>query len=100
MSWFEKLIPSRIRTEASQKKGIPEGIWSKCGACNAILYRAELERNLEVCPKCDYHSRVKVRKRIDQFLDPEGLLEIAANSFIFNNNLSFLHNFIWTKEFL
>ena len=55
MSWFKKLLPSRIRTGTSSKKGVPEGLWSKCENCNSVLYRSELERNLEVCPKCDYH---------------------------------------------
>lgn len=81
MSWFEKLIPSRIRTETTtaKKKSIPEGLWHKCPACNAVLYRADLERNLEVCPKCDYHERLGGRKRLDQFLDKENREEIAEN---------------------
>ena len=60
MSWFEKLMPSRIRTEGGVKRAIPEGLWSKCTACSAVLYRAELERNQDVCPKCNYHMRVYV----------------------------------------
>ncbi len=82
MNWFEKLMPSRIRTEAgaADKKGsVPEGLWTKCTACNAVLYRAELERNHEVCPKCDHHMRMGARKRLEQFLDEEGREEIAAN---------------------
>lgn len=81
MSWFEKLIPSRIRTDAttSKKKSIPEGLWHKCPACNAVLYRADLERNLEVCPKCDHHERVGGRKRLDLFLDKENRVEIGDN---------------------
>lgn len=79
MSWFKKLLPSRIRTGASSKKGVPEGVWSKCDQCNAILYRSELERNLEVCPKCDYHTRISARKRLDYFLDnTKPYTEIAA----------------------
>lgn len=77
MSWFKKLLPSRIRTGASSKKGVPEGLWSKCDNCNSILYRSELERNLEVCPKCDYHMRISARKRLDYFLDPDSKIEIA-----------------------
>lgn len=81
MSWFEKLIPSRIRTEATtaKKKSIPEGLWHKCPACNAVLYRADLERNLEVCPKCDYHERLGGRRRLDLFLDKDNREEIAEN---------------------
>src|SRR5579872_1240113 len=79
MSWFRKLLPSRIRTEAITKKGVPEGLWSKCEKCGAILYRSELERNLEVCPKCDNHIRVSGRKRLQYFLDPSSQIEIAAD---------------------
>jgi acetyl-CoA carboxylase carboxyl transferase subunit beta len=79
MSWFKKLLPSRIRTEAVTKKGVPEGLWSKCDKCNAILYRSELERNLEVCPKCDYHMRISARKRLEYFLDQGSQIEIAAD---------------------
>jgi acetyl-CoA carboxylase carboxyl transferase subunit beta len=79
MSWFEKLMPSRIRTEASSKRAVPEGIWAKCPGCSSILYRAELERNLEVCPKCGHHNRVGARRRLDGFLDPEPREEIAPD---------------------
>src|SRR5476651_1876797 len=78
MSWFKNLLPSRIRTDAITKKGIPEGLWSKCDKCGAILYRSELERNLEVCPKCDYHMRISARKRLAYFLDLEPQIEIGA----------------------
>src|SRR5579864_6540328 len=79
MSWFKNLLPSRIRTGASSKKGVPEGLWSKCDNCNSVLYRTELERNLEVCPKCDYHMRVSARKRLEYFLDPQSTSEIGAD---------------------
>lgn len=79
MSWFKNLLPSRIRTGASTKKGIPEGLWSKCDQCNSVLYRSELERNLEVCPKCDYHMRISARKRLSYFLDPGTGIEIGAD---------------------
>ena len=78
MSWFEKLMPSRIRTDTASKRGVPEGLWAKCPGCSAILYRAELERNLEVCPKCGYHNRIGARRRLDGFLDPDPREEIAA----------------------
>ena len=83
MSWFEKLLPSRIRTEGKTdgkaKRSVPEGLWIKCEACNAILYRAELERNLDVCPKCSHHLRMSARTRLDSFLDPEPRNEIGED---------------------
>jgi acetyl-CoA carboxylase carboxyl transferase subunit beta len=78
MSWFKKLLPSRIRTGASTKKGVPEGLWSKCDHCSSVLYRTELERNLEVCPKCDYHIRISARKRLAYFMDNDSGIEIGA----------------------
>jgi len=78
MSWFQKLVPSTIRTENSNKKGaVPEGLWNKCPSCNAILYNLELERNLHVCPKCEHHMRISARTRLDIFLDEEGREEIG-----------------------
>ncbi len=77
MSWFERLMPSRIRIEGVSKRKIPEGVWSKCPACNAVLYRAELERNLEVCTKCAHHMRITARKRLDAFFDKEPSHEIG-----------------------
>ena len=79
MNWFEKLMPSRIRTEPNSKRAVPEGIWAKCPGCGAVLYRAELERNLEICPKCNHHGRLSARRRLDSFLDPEGREEIAPD---------------------
>ncbi len=78
MTWFEKLMPSRIRTEGGSKRTVPEGLWTKCDSCNAVLYRAELERNLEVCPKCGHHMRMAARRRLEIFLDDEPRSEIAA----------------------
>ena len=78
MSWFDILLPSRIRTEGGNKKAVPEGLWSKCPGCSAVLYRAEMERGLEVCPKCGHHSRIGARRRLDVFLDPEPREEIGA----------------------
>lgn len=79
MSWFSKLLPAKIRTDALKKKEIPEGLWSKCPECLAFLFRAELERNQQVCPKCHYHLRMSARKRLDQFLDPVGREEIGID---------------------
>jgi acetyl-CoA carboxylase carboxyl transferase subunit beta len=79
MSWFKKLLPSRIRTEGGNKRSIPEGLWSKCPKCQSVLYRAELERSFDVCPKCDHHLRMGARKRLGQFLDPDPRVEIGAD---------------------
>ena len=80
MSWFEILLPSKIRTSGiSDKKNVPEGLWAKCSACDAIIYRAELERNQEVCTKCDFHMRMPARRRLEQFFDEDSQTEIAEN---------------------
>jgi len=78
MSWFEKLIPARIRTDAKNRRSVPEGVWSKCPICQAVLYRAELERNLNVCPKCTHHIRIGARQRLEGFLDLEGREELFS----------------------
>ncbi|HIC7373364.1 TPA: acetyl-CoA carboxylase, carboxyltransferase subunit beta [Legionella pneumophila] len=78
MSWLKKLLPSRIRTETSQKKGVPEGLWVKCSGCNEVLYSTELAKNFMVCPSCNFHHRISARLRIAQFLDESGQEEVAA----------------------
>jgi acetyl-CoA carboxylase carboxyl transferase subunit beta len=78
MSWFEKIMPSRIKTER-RTRSVPEGLWIKCPACDAVLYRAELERNLYVCPKCSHHMRIGARERLEAFLEPGERFEIGAN---------------------
>jgi acetyl-CoA carboxylase carboxyl transferase subunit beta len=78
MTWFEKIMPSRIKTER-RTRSVPEGLWIKCPACDAVLYRAELERNMHVCPKCGHHMRIGGRERLEHFLDPEGAEELAAS---------------------
>jgi acetyl-CoA carboxylase carboxyl transferase subunit beta len=78
MSWFEKIMPSRIKTER-RTRSVPEGLWIKCPACDAVLYRAELERNLYVCPKCSHHMRIGARERLLAFLDKGTGVEIGAN---------------------
>ncbi len=78
MSWLKNLLPSKIRTNTSQKKGVPEGLWVKCKKCNEVLYRLELEKNLSVCTKCNHHHRLSARERINQFLDENGQDEIAS----------------------
>jgi acetyl-CoA carboxylase carboxyl transferase subunit beta len=77
MSWFDKLMPSRIRTE-QRSRSVPEGLWVKCPACQAQLYRAELKRNLQVCPKCEHHLRIAARERLGLFLDEGTGTEIGA----------------------
>jgi acetyl-CoA carboxylase carboxyl transferase subunit beta len=79
MNWFSKLLPERIRIDGESRKSVPEGLWTKCAACGAVLYRAEMERNLDVCPKCDQHARVGARWRLDKFLDADGRSEIGEN---------------------
>ena len=80
MNWFKKLVPSQIKNDEPRpvRRGIPEGLWSKCEECNSVLYRAELERNLLVCPKCGHHMRLTARQRLDMFLDPGSGSEIGA----------------------
>lgn len=77
MTWFEKIMPSRIKTER-RTRSVPEGLWIKCEACDAVLYRAELERNLMVCPKCSHHMRIGARERLSRFLDPASGVELAS----------------------
>ena len=79
MSWLKNLLPSRIRTQNAQKKGVPEGLWVKCLSCGEILYRAELDKNLGVCQKCNHHHRLSARTRIAQILDAEQQEEIAVD---------------------
>jgi acetyl-CoA carboxylase carboxyl transferase subunit beta len=76
MTWFAKILPSRINTER-RTRSVPEGLWMKCAACDAVLYRAELERNLHVCPKCSHHMRLGARDRLEDFLDSGSGVELA-----------------------
>ena len=78
MSWFQKILPSRRKTNGANRRTVPEGVWTKCEVCNAVLYRAELERNLEVCPKCGQHMRIAARLRLQGFLDAGAREEIGA----------------------
>ena len=78
MSWLQKLMPARIRTEGGAKRTVPEGLWEKCERCAAVLYRPELERNLHVCPKCAHHMPIGARARLAALLDPGTGSEIAA----------------------
>jgi len=79
LSWFEKLLPSRIRTDGNKSKHtVPEGVWSKCPVCQAVLYSPELERHLNVCPKCSHHLRISARQRLETFLDSEPREELGT----------------------
>ena len=79
MSWLKKLLPPRINQSTGGRKAIPEGLWSKCTACETVLYRADLDKNLAVCPKCGHHQRMRARARLDYLLDEEGRVEIGAS---------------------
>jgi len=79
MSWFQKLLPPKIkRRDGDLKKNVPEGLWTKCPSCQAVLYHSDLEKNLSVCPKCNHHHRITARTRLDLLLDGEGRFEIGA----------------------
>ncbi|MCV2885637.1 acetyl-CoA carboxylase, carboxyltransferase subunit beta [Aestuariibacter sp. AA17] len=75
MSWIQKILP---RTQSSTKSNVPEGLWSKCGKCDSVLYKTELEKQLEVCPKCDNHMRISARARVNSFLDQGDRKELGA----------------------
>ncbi|WP_417066986.1 acetyl-CoA carboxylase, carboxyltransferase subunit beta [Niveibacterium terrae] len=78
MSWLNKLLPPKIKRDAPSRKSIPEGLWSKCEQCEAVLYRSDLEGNQHVCPKCGHHKRIRARVRLDELLDKDGRFEIGA----------------------
>jgi len=79
VSWLQKLLPPKIkRSPGAAKKAVPEGLWIKCEVCEAVLYRADLEKSLHVCPKCSHHNRITARERLDVTLDPEGRYEIGS----------------------
>lgn len=79
MNWFENILKKTVGTNSSSSRHeIPEGVWTKCPSCEQVLYRAELERNLNVCPKCGHHMRIGARARLDSFLDKDGRIEIAS----------------------
>ncbi|WP_374356123.1 acetyl-CoA carboxylase, carboxyltransferase subunit beta, partial [Chitinimonas sp.] len=79
MSWLQKLLPPKIKAKPSgASTTVPEGLWSKCSACGAVLYRTDLDNNLDVCPKCNHHNGISARRRLDLMLDAEGRFEIGA----------------------
>lgn len=80
MSWLSTLLPPKIKREKTEQRRstLPEGLWAKCPACEAVLYAADLESNQQVCPKCSHHHRLSARQRLDLLLDPEGRFEIGA----------------------
>ena len=79
MNWFKKILPSRIKTDSYGRRTVPEGVWTKCDDCGAVLYREELDKNLEVCPKCNHHMKIRARSRLESFLDEEFRKEIGNN---------------------
>jgi len=79
MNWFKKILPSRIKTNGNDRRTVPEGVWTKCNDCGAVLYREELDKNLEVCPKCNHHMKISARIRLEYFLDEEYKKEIGIN---------------------
>jgi acetyl-CoA carboxylase carboxyl transferase subunit beta len=80
MSWIDKILPPRIkREEGAARKQVPEGLWTKCPSCEAVLYSAELQKTLHVCPKCTFHMRIGARERLDALLDAEGRYEIGQD---------------------
>ncbi len=79
MSWFQKLLPPKIkRRDGEEKKSVPDGLWHKCPSCQAVLYHADLDKNFNVCPKCSHHNRITARTRLDGLLDHEGRFEIGS----------------------
>lgn len=80
MSWLEKLLPPRINPSDNTGRRVPEGLWVKCPSCEAVLYRDDLQKSIQVCPKCNHHLRIRARDRLDALLDPEGRYELAMNT--------------------
>ena len=78
MSWLDKILPARIRAAVRKKSSVPEGLWHKCVNCDAVIYKAEYEKNLNVCPKCNHHGRITARRRIDLFLDKSERVEVLT----------------------
>jgi acetyl-CoA carboxylase carboxyl transferase subunit beta len=78
MSWLQKLLPPKIKRSEGGRKSVPEGLWTKCPACESVLYSTDLESNQNVCPKCNHHHRLRARARLDLLLDPEGRFEIGV----------------------
>lgn len=77
-SWIEKILPNVGKNTDERRASVPEGLWRKCPKCDAVLYKPELDRSLNVCPKCEHHMRINARERLDMFLDQEGREEVAA----------------------
>lgn len=79
MSWLDKIVPAAVRSEKRSASKVPEGLWKKCALCDAVLYRPEFEKNLDICPKCDHHMRIGARRRLSIFLDEENREELATD---------------------
>ena len=86
MNWVNKLLPPKIkRADGQRKNALPEGLWCKCPNCEAVLYTADLEANMQVCPKCNHHHRLKARARLDMLMDAHGRAEIGADAMIYQD---------------
>lgn len=80
MSWLEKLLPSKLqKTDRKNRRGVPEGLWTKCSSCDTVLYKSDLEQNQNVCPNCGHHHRIGARARLEAFLDAEARHEIGSD---------------------
>ena len=81
MSWLEKLLPPKIQhTDPAERRSVPEGLWIKCPSCETVLYKSDLEENVNVCPKCGHHHRIGARARLDAFLDGEGRYRLSTRA--------------------
>ena len=90
MGWIDKILPSGVRrADGERRSTVPEGLWKKCIKCDAVLYRPDLERNAEVCPKCDHHMRITARRRLDLFLDEQGRTELFPEMETINKSKCF-----------
>lgn len=103
MSWLSKLLPPKVNVDASEKANVPEGLWHKCDNCNEILYYTDLEKNLQVCPKCNHHHQLSARSRIDIILDAGNRVEIGSevkpvDILQFNDSKKYADRLVATKE--
>lgn len=103
MSWLSKLLPPKVNVDANEKANVPEGLWHKCDNCNEILYYTDLEKNLQVCPKCNHHHQLNARSRIDIILDAGNRVEIGSevkpvDILQFNDSKKYADRLVATKE--
>ena len=102
MNWFKKILPSRIKTNGNDRRTVPEGVWTKCNDCGAVLYREELDKNLEVCPKCNHHMKISARTRLEYFLDEEYKKtiskQVVENKISMHEITGLIKNYLRTME--